>query len=117
MVLAVEPEAHPDIVVLRWPSERSNRERLAGEGRPRLRLVAPDESPPDGVDCLEDWVRLPAEDRDVAARLRGLELRTARHRHQPETDARGRLTFNGEWVALSPIEERIISVLAARFGE
>jgi DNA-binding response OmpR family regulator len=117
VVLVVEPEAHPDIVVLRWPSETVNRERLAGECRPRLLLVAPEASPPEGLDCLEDWVRLPADDRDVAARLRALEVRAARHQHQPETDDRGRLTFNGDWVALSPIEERIVAVLAGRFGE
>jgi DNA-binding response OmpR family regulator len=103
--------------VVRWPAEHSNRERLAAEGRPRLLLVAPDADPPDGRDCLEDWIRLPADDRDVAARLRALETRAARHQSVPETDARGRLTFQGDWVALSPIEERIVSALAARFGE
>ena len=116
MVVA-EPEVRPDIVVLRWPAEHANRERLAAEGRPRLLLVAPDSDPPDGRDCLEDWVRLPADDRDVAARLRALEVRAARHQQQPSTDERGRLTFNGDWVALSPIEERIVAVLAAHFGE
>ncbi|MBV8159703.1 MAG: winged helix-turn-helix transcriptional regulator [Acidimicrobiia bacterium] len=117
MVAVAEPEVRHDIVVLRWPAERSNRERLASEGRARLLLVAPDAEPPDGLDCLEDWVRLPAEDRDVAARLRALEVRAACHQSVPETDARGRLTFQGEWVALSPIEERIVAALAARFGQ
>lgn len=117
MAVVAEPEVRPDIVVLRWPAEQTNRERLAAEGRPRLLLVAPDSDPPDGRDCLEDWVRLPADDRDVAARLRALEVRTTRHQVQPETDDRGRLTFNGNWVALSPIEERIVGILAAHFGE
>src|SRR5437588_11448593 len=117
MVLVAELEARPDIVVLRWPSEQANRERLAAARRPRLLLVGPESDPPDGRDCLEDWVRLPADDRDVAARLRALEVRSARHQQHPETDERGRLTFNGDWVALSPIEERIVGVLAARFGE
>ena len=117
MAVVAEPQVNPDIVVIRWPAEHANRERLASESRPRLLLVAPESDPPDGRDCLEDWVRLPADDRDVAARLRALEVRAAHHQHQPETDARGRLTFNGEWVALSPIEERIVGALAARFGE
>jgi DNA-binding response OmpR family regulator len=117
VVAVAEPQIAPDIVVLRWPAEQLNRERLAAESRPRLLLVAPESDPPDGRDCLEDWVRLPADDRDVAARLRALETRAARHQQQPETDDRGRLTFNGEWVALSPIEERIVSVLAKQFGE
>jgi len=117
MAIVAEPQVAPDIVVIRWPAERANRERLAAEGRPRLLLVSPDSDPPDGRDCLEDWVRLPADDRDVAARLRSLELRSVRHQQRPETDERGRLTFNGDWVALSPIEERIVGALAARFGE
>jgi DNA-binding response OmpR family regulator len=117
VVVTAEPEARPDIVVLRWPSEQADRERLAAERRPRLLLVAPEADPPDGRDCLEDWVRLPADDRDVAARLRALEVRSARHQPMPETDERGRLTFHGDWVALSPIEERIVAALAGRFGE
>ena len=117
VVAVIEPEAKLDIVVLRWPSEQKSRERLSAEGRPRLLLVAPESDPPDGRDCLEDWVRLPADDRDVAARLRALEVRATRHQQQPATDERGRLTFQGEWVALSPIEERLVGVLAGHFGE
>lgn len=117
VVVLAEREVKSDIVVLRWPAEQMSRERLAAEGRPRLLLVAPDSEPPDARDCLEDWVRLPADDGDVAARLRALEIRATRHQHQPETDERGRLRFNGAWVALSPIEERIVGALAARFGE
>jgi len=117
VAVAAEPAIALDIVVLRWPAEKANRDRLAADGRPRLLLVSPEAEPPDGRDCLEDWVRLPADDRDVAARLRALEVRAARHEQRPETDARGRLTFNGTWVALSPIEERIVAALAGHFGE
>ena len=112
-----EPQTRPDIVVLRWPAEQASRERLAGARKPRLLLVTPDCDPPDGQDCLEDWVRLPADDRDVAARLRALEIRASQHQNRPETDDHGRLTFNGRWVALSPIEERVVAALAMRFGE
>lgn len=117
MAVVAEPEVNPDIVVIRWPGEEADRERLASECRPRLLLVAPESDPPDGRDCLEDWVRLPADDRDVAARLHALEVRAARHHHRPETDARGRLTFNGAWVSLSPIEERLVAALTTHFGQ
>ena len=30
-------------------------------------MVGPDASPPDSVDPLEDWIRLPAEDRELVA--------------------------------------------------
>jgi hypothetical protein len=105
-----------DVVVLHWPEREADRARLAAEGRPRLLLVAPGADPPEARDCQEDWVRLPADDRDVAARLRALELRARRHVPVPEADDRGRLTFGGRWVALSPIEERLIQALAGRFG-
>jgi DNA-binding response OmpR family regulator len=113
--MALEPSVQ-DIVVLRWPEEKTHRDRLAAEGRPRLLLVAPEAEPPEGLDCLEDWVRLPADDHDVAARLRSIELRAERHQHRPQADERGRLTYNGSWVALSPIEERLVKALAGRFG-
>jgi hypothetical protein len=116
MVVLAQDQSTGEIVVLRWPAEDSARERLSAQGRPRLLLVAPNSEPPTALDCLEDWIRLPAEDGDVAARLRALEVRAVRHHTTPETDARGRLTFGGEWVALSPIEERLVQALASKFG-
>jgi len=113
--VVAEPGTGREIVVLRWPSEQPNRERLAAEGRPRLLLVAPQAEPPDHADCLEDWIRLPADDSDVAARLRALEHRAARHQPVPEADDAGRLVFGGHWIALSPIEERLAKVLADNF--
>ena len=117
MALLTSPEVRQDIVVVRWPAEQANRARLAAEGRPRLLLVAPEAQAPDIHDCLEDWIRLPADDSDVAARLHALGVRATHHQSSPETDARGRLTYHGEWVALSPIEERLVNALAGRFGE
>src|SRR4051812_38471926 len=107
MALVAEHILGRDIVVLRWPAEQANRERLAAESTPRLLLVAPHADPPEHGDCLEDWIRLPADDSDVAARLRALERRAVRHQPVPEADDAGRLKFGGHWVALSPIEERL----------
>ena len=116
VVATLQPSVQ-EIVVLRWPAEEATRERLAAQGRARLLLVAPDADPPEALDCQEDWVRLPADDSDVAARLRALEIRAGRHQPRPETDERGRLRYRGSWVALSPIEERLVHALAARFGD
>jgi len=116
VVTATQTDVNRDIVVLRWPSERTNRERLVNESKPRLLLVAPDADPPAQADCLEDWIRLPADDRDVAARLHALEMRAGRHGRAPEADDKGRLVHDGRWVALSPIEDRLVKALAARFG-
>src|SRR5437763_3254886 len=61
-----------DVAVLHWPEEAPEAARLAAAGLPRLLLVDAGNDPPESDDCQEDWVRLPADDRDVAARLRAL---------------------------------------------
>lgn len=117
VALATLPVQHRDVVVLLWPSERAEVERLSSAGAPRLLLVEADADPPDGGDCLEDWVRLPADDRDVAARLRALSVRAERHRTMPVVDGYGRLVHGAQWVGLSPIEETLVRALLERFGE
>ena len=46
--------------------------RLREQRVPRLLLVAPDAAPPAVDDEIEDWVRLPADARDVEVRARRL---------------------------------------------
>lgn len=105
-----------DVVVLRWPDDVAEVERLAAGRLPRLLLVEETADPPESGDCEEDWIRLPADDRDVGARLRALARRAARHQALPELDEHGRLHHRGRWVSLSPIEQRIMAVLVERFG-
>jgi hypothetical protein len=52
-----------DVVLVLWPDHASDLERLSAFGVPRLLLVAPEAPPPEDGDCLQDWVRLPADDR------------------------------------------------------
>lgn len=61
-----------DVVVLRWPDEAERRERLSVEGRPRLLLVPSNVPAPVAADPLEDWIRLPAPDPDLQARVEAL---------------------------------------------
>jgi hypothetical protein len=49
-----------DVVLVLWPDEAPQLPRLVTAGTPRLLLVAPDASPPEDGDCLQDWIRLPA---------------------------------------------------------
>jgi DNA-binding winged helix-turn-helix (wHTH) protein len=80
-----------------------------------LLLVEPHVAPPDVEDGLEDWVRLPAVDGDVRARMRTLLLRA--HRRRGVTlDPQGRLHRGDRWVALSPLEMRIVEPMVERFG-
>lgn len=106
-----------DVVLVRWPDERDRREDLQRLGRPRLLVLGDGIDPPSTTDPLEDWIRLPADDADLAARIMSLQRRAEAVRALvPEVDADGVLRFGGDWVALSPLEVRLIEVMIGRFG-
>src|SRR5687768_10586050 len=106
-----------DVVLLRWPTEAERRTRLQQAGTPRLLLVDEGHPPPHPDDCLEDWIRVPAEDGDVRARMEGLAFRTSTHATDvPDLDHDGVLRFGGAWVSLPPVETRLTEALLARFG-
>ncbi len=114
-----------DVTLLRWPEEEGRRTRISREGAPRLLLVPDGEEPPAVGDCLEDWIRVPADEEEVRARVDALSLRTLAHladgsRHPepaaPVLDDFGVLRVNGSWVALPPLEARLAETLLARMG-
>ena len=116
---AAGPLPRPDegVRLVRWPEEAQLLERLRAERAPRLLLVRSPLPPPKVSDCEEDWVRLPADDGDVRARVRALATRSTRHRPAPQVSPDGRLRSGDGWVALSPVEHRLAELLADRFGE
>ncbi len=101
--------------MLRWPDQRSDAERLSRLERPHLLLVEPGAAPPHIEDCIADWIRLPADDADVSARLFTLSVRAERHPGTPRLDEFGELTFRGQRLNLSPTDERIARLLLDRF--
>ncbi len=105
-------------VVIRWPAEEGRRAELASLGVPRLLLVDRDASPPLCSDPLEDWIRLPADERDIDARMDGLRARAPAWAPsiRPELDGHGRLLRGSRWVPLSPTEEQLCTLLIGRFG-
>lgn len=106
-----------DVTVLRWPSERRERERLAAVGRARLLVVETDAAPPVASDPLEDWVREATADLDVRARLEGLRLRLEQTLEMvPELDDDGVIRFGERWAPLPPVEARLTEALVCRFG-
>jgi DNA-binding response OmpR family regulator len=106
-----------DAVLLRWPLEQERRERLEGEGRLRLLLVEGGVPAPPSNDCLEDWIRVPADEADVRARIEALGVRFAAHRSEsPVLDRDGLLRFAGAWVSLPPVEARLMGALIERYG-
>ena len=107
-----------DEPLVRWTEERHRRERLRLEGRPCLLLVSADAEPPEAVDCLEDWIRIPAADGDVERRVAGLAVRSTAHRvgGMAELDDDGVLRCGEAWVSLPPVEARLTAALLERIG-
>jgi hypothetical protein len=106
-----------NIVIVSWPDQAHDRERLERQGAPRLWLVEPGVDPPIGESCLEDWLRLPADDADVRARLISLARRAEHHPSLPTIDDHGQLARNGAVVILSPLEHQIAAPLIEHFGD
>ena|SRR5258708_3980269 len=104
-----------DVVIVRWPEEQAEVARLAATLVPRLLLVAEEADPPEPGDVLQDWVRLPGDDRDFRARISGLRLRAADLAAAPTVDGHGRMLYRGRWAQLSPIEERLAGALVESF--
>jgi hypothetical protein len=106
-----------DVVLLRWPFEQGRREQLEQEGQLRLLLVESGVPAPVCTDPSEDWVRVPADEADVRARVESLSLRHgSATADRPELDHDGLLRRNGGWVSLPPVEARLMSALIERFG-
>jgi len=105
-----------DVVLLRWPLEHDRRDELQRAGQPLLLLVEDGTAPPVAASDLEDWIRLPAHDGDLQARVEGLRARAARGLAAPELDLDGVLRLDGRWVSLPPVEGRLTAALLDRFG-
>jgi DNA-binding response OmpR family regulator len=106
-----------DVAVVRWPTESERADTLRGTGAARLLLVEPTVPPPEPDDPLEDWVRLPASEEDVRARIRVLQRRVRRERSgQPMLDEDGVLHIDGRCVVLPPVEARLAAELVGRIG-
>lgn len=105
------------VQIVAWPSEEDRLVTLRHEGVPRLVLVPIGVAPPLTVDVLEDWVRLPATDEDIRARMGVLEdrRRDSEEHQRPEIDEHGVLRLGGRWVSLPPVEHRLMAALLDRY--
>ena len=102
------------IALLSWPADADRRMELTADGRPRLLLLDPDATPPASWDVLEDWVRLPADPAEIEARIATLMRRLPSERPAPLLDGDGVLRVGSTWVALPPVEARLVAALLAR---
>lgn len=103
----VEGNLGASVAILQWPRDEGRRADLAALGIPRLLVVAPGVPVPELADD-EDWVRLPAAERDVAARIAAL-----RHRAGAVLITGSTLRTPRGTVALSPAEVTLAVVLLA----
>jgi DNA-binding response OmpR family regulator len=104
-----------DVALVHWPGDEARRQRLRNRGVARLLLVAPDAEPPAIDQSLEDWVRMPAPEVDVRARVEGLRQRFAAF-DTPHIDGDGVVRFGDDWVAVPPVEARLVAAMIDRYG-
>jgi hypothetical protein len=102
------------VALMRWPADDALRWQLAGLKMPRLLLLEPGVSPPELAGPSEDWLRLPASAEDVAARAAVLRSRAASP-DRPSLDDAGLLRVGDRWVAMSPAQVPVVSLLVERF--
>ena len=106
-----------DVALIRWPSNAERRVELAEAGAPRLLLLETGHGPPQSTDCLEDWIRVPAAEEEMKARVEGLAARARAHSSTaPDLDSYGVLRFGHRWVSLPPVEARMTAAFVDRFG-
>jgi DNA-binding response OmpR family regulator len=102
--------------MVRWPDERGRLASLRTAGTPRLLFVAAEAQPPGPDGCLEDWVRVPVDERELQARVTALIARAERHGRRPAIDGDGLLRFRSRWTDLPPVEHALAAALVRRFG-
>jgi DNA-binding response OmpR family regulator len=109
-----------EVALVRWPDDAPQRESLRSAALPRVLLIVGGEPPPDPVDDLEDWVRVPVSDADLRARVEWLRRRIeplgASPMPMPVLDDDGLVHVDGRWVSLPPVEARIARAMLDRYG-
>lgn len=115
--LAIPPTSDPpgvEVALVRWPEEEATRRQLMAARLPRLLLLDPGAPPPVSVDDIEDWVRLPCDPEELDIRIATLARRAA---DVVPGDASLRLDDDSvlhrgtRWVALPPMESRLVALL------
>jgi len=106
-----------DVALIQWPKESTRRDSLAQRGVPRLLLVDTGARAPNHCDEFEDWIRLPASEEDVDARVRSLKRR-AREHHQaePTVDGSCTLRYGRASISLAPLHAQLMAPLVTNFG-
>jgi two-component system OmpR family response regulator len=107
-----------DVVTLAWSTDSADLAQLVADGRPRIFLVPESAAPPEIDHDLVDWIRMPADDRDLQARRRTLARRAAAGHHRFRLDQFGRLHYGDLWVMIhSSVERGLLASMLPRIGQ
>ena len=113
------PSEVAEVEMLRWPGDSARRQVCAERDVPCLLLLAEGMTPPTSCHPLEDWIRVPADELDLVARIRRLEALASRGPggERPRVDDKDILHLGSAWSALSVAEASLARRLAADFGQ
>lgn len=101
--------------IVSWPTDDHRLADLRARGVPRLLVLEAGTLPPPVEDELEDWIWLPADERDLFARLRHLAARRPGRHLAPDSVAiadDGTTWIAGHRLHLPPAEAAILRCLA-----
>jgi DNA-binding response OmpR family regulator len=105
------------VELVHWPRDEVLRRRLARAGIARLLLVEQEADAPTGIGVDEDWVRLPADERELWSRAERLSrLSAALDRELPVLREGRILTHGTGTVVLSKSEAVAIRLLLESIG-
>jgi DNA-binding response OmpR family regulator len=114
---AVDDVDTAGVELVRWPEQRTLRDRFARDGIPRLLLVAPGAEPPRSLAFDEGWLRRPVVESDLRARARQLARTVAMiERAPPWIDERDQLHRGPNVVRLTPAEAAVARALLSAPG-
>jgi DNA-binding response OmpR family regulator len=104
------------VELVSWPRDEARRVLLARRGVPCLLLVAADAELPEAIGPTEDWVRLPADERDVGVRAQSLCLRLASAAADRPRVGDGVVVHAGWRAPLSASEATVLELLLESEG-
>jgi hypothetical protein len=102
------------VELLRWPDDAAQRAELAARAVPRLLLLGDGTLPP-ALAGDEDWMFVPADERDIWARMQRLAERAAAAGRVPRIQDGVVLAVCGRSVILSDGEAEVVRLLVDRF--
>jgi alkanesulfonate monooxygenase SsuD/methylene tetrahydromethanopterin reductase-like flavin-dependent oxidoreductase (luciferase family) len=114
--MRVAARAADTVPVIPWPAGHAERHQRAVARLPRLLAISAGASPPEGVDELEDWVRVPVDLDELSLRQRTLHERWRAGRAELWLDEHGLVHRDARWVSLSDAQAVIAAPLIASAG-